>query len=256
MEFDDDLDMDENGLDAEEASELSDDLDMIDDLDAEEVSELSDDLDMIDDLDAEEVPELSDDVDMIDNLDTEAENELGDELDVLDAEDEVAEELSDFDLWKQQVTELDPDLDERTLEALYKDTDQRSYRESELVDLALHPDFVGQRSILVDRETGKAVKDENGEFVTCARNHKGSKTPDGIKQDVMGVHIREVKNYSSLNNLKQNIRKQAEDRWDVFGRDIDLLFVVAPNRFTVADANELQRFVEEELGARLEWQRK
>ena len=72
----------------------------------------------------------------------------------------------------------------------------------------------------------------------------------------MGVHIREVKNYSSLNNLKQNIRKQAEDRWDVFGRDIDLLFVVAPNRFTVADANELQRFVEEELGARLEWQRK
>ena len=167
------------------------------------------------------------------------------------------------DLTEEQTSELDsenlgdllPDLDEETMEALATAVGDRDWRQTELVDLARHPDYDGQRSILVDLETGEAVLDENGEFVDCARNTPGCQRPDGMLVSESDVVIREVKNYSDLANLKQNIKHQTEARYTAFGEGLDLTYVVAPN-FTVGEADELCRYVEDELGANLEWQLK
>ena len=73
--------------------------------------------------------------------------------------------------------------------------------------------------------------------------------------DENGVHLREVKDYHNVSNLKQNIKHQTEDRRGAFGDDVDLTYVVAPN-FTLEEAEELQDYVENKLGVDLEWQLK
>ena len=163
--------------------------------------------------------------------------------------------ISDYDLWKQEMDDLGAELTDDTLDALWEAPDNRSYQQAELVDIALHPDYDDQRSILVDAETGKAVQDELGNFVDCPRNTKGAQRPDGMLVDENGVHLREVKDYHNVNNLKQNIKHQTEDRRDAFGDDVDLTYVVSPN-FTLEEAEKLQDYVENKLGVDLEWQLK
>lgn len=163
--------------------------------------------------------------------------------------------IPDYDLWKQEMDDLGSKLTDDTLDALWEEPDNRSYRQAELVDIALHPDYEDQRSILVDAETGKAVQDEFGNFVDCSRNTKGAKRPDGMLVDENGVHLREVKVYRNVNNLKQNIKHQTEDRRNAFGDDVDLTYVVAPN-FTLEEAEKLQDYVENKLDVDLEWQLK
>ena len=170
------------------------------------------------------------------------------------AEDVPESPATDFDQWCQTMTEVNPDLSEEMLSALWEAPDHRSYQETELVDLYRNPDYEGQRSILVDTDTGKAVQDEFGEYVDCPWNTKGAQRPDGMMVDEYGVHLREAKDYHDLNNLKQNIRAQTEDRREAFGDDVDLTYVVAPN-FTIAEAEKLQAYTEK-LGVNLEWQLK
>lgn len=161
--------------------------------------------------------------------------------------------MEGFEEWCQTMEDLGAGLTEETLTALWEEPDQRDYIQTELVDTALHPDFEAQRSILTDRETGLAVKDEAGHFVDCPRNTKGAQRPDGMMVDDTGVHLREAKNYSNLNNLEQNIKHQTESRRSAFGEDVDLTYVVAPN-FTIEEAEKLQSYVEDKLGVNLEWQ--
>lgn len=227
MDFGDDFDICEYEVDAE----ICDNPEAVDI--AECISEEAD-VDQLSDLE-----DLGD----IDNLEF--------PLDVSNAD----ESLSDFDLWKLKMDDLGAELTDDTLDALWEEPNNRSYRQTELVDTALHPDYEDQRSILVDVETGKAVQDEFGNFVDCSRNIKGSQRPDGMLVDENGVHIREVKDYHNVNNLKQNIKHQTEDRRSAFGDDVDLTYVVAPN-FTLEEAEKLQDYVENKLGTDLEWQLK
>ena len=183
--------------------------------------------------------------------------DLGD-IDSLEIASDVSyadESISDFDLWKHEMDDLGMELTDDTLDALWEDPDNRSYQQTELVDIALHPDYENQRSIQVDTETGKAVQDEFGNFVDCSRNTKGSQRPDGMLVDENGVHLREVKDYHNVNTVKQNIKHQTEDRRNAFGGDVDLTYVVAPN-FTLKEAEELCNYVENGLGIDLEWQLK
>ena len=183
--------------------------------------------------------------------------DLGD-IDSLEITTDVShadESISDFDLWKHEMDDLGAELADDTLDALWEEPDNRSYRQDELVDIALHQDYEDQRSILVDAETGKAVQDEFGNFVDCSRSTKGSQRPDGMLVDENGVHLREVKDYHNINNLKQNIKHQTEDRRNAFSDDVDLTYVVAPN-FTLEEAEKLQDYVENKLGVDLDWQLK
>lgn len=165
------------------------------------------------------------------------------------------EPISDVNLWKLKMDDLGAELTDDTLDALREEPNNRSYQQAELVDIALHPDYEDQRSILVDLETGKAVQDKFGNFVNCSRKTKGSQRPDGMLVDENGVHLREVKDYHNINNLKQNIKRQTEDRRRAFGDDVDLTYIVAPN-FTLEEAEKLQNYVENILGTDLEWQLK
>lgn len=203
-------------------------------------------------------------VDIADCIPEEAEADQIDELedlgdiehseDTLDAS-HADEPMSDFDYWKDEMEDLGTELTDDTLQALWEKPDNRIYQQTELVDMALHRDYEGQRSILVDSETGKAIQDEFGNYVDCSRNTKGSQRPDGMLVDENGVHLREVKDYHNVNNLKQNIKHQTEERRSAFGNDVDLTYVVAPN-FSIGDAEKLQDYVENKLGVDLEWQLK
>lgn len=216
-----------------------------------------------DDVDAEicDNPEV---VDIADCIPGEAEvdqlsdlEDLGDidSLEITSDVSRVDDPISDFDFWKHEMKDLSAELPDDALVALWEEPDNRSYQQAELVDIALHPDYKDQRSILVDAETGKAVQDESGDFVDCSRNIKGSQRPDGMLVDENGIHLREVKDYHNVYNLKQNIKHQTEDRRRAFGDDVDLTYVVAPN-FTLEEAEKLQDYVENKLGVNLEWQLK
>ena len=173
----------------------------------------------------------------------------------LDVPADLQNEVESFESWSQEIHEAAPELTEETLAALWEAPENRSYAETELVDTALHPEYEAQRSILTDAETGQAVRDAENNFVDCPRNTKGSQRPDGMMVDDTGVHLREAKNYNDLNNLKQNIKHQTEDRRAAFGDDVNLTYVVSPN-FSIAEAEKLQNYVENKLGVNLEWQLK
>ena len=145
---------------------------------------------------------------------------------------------------------------DETISALAKDVGERNYMDTELIDLARHPEYEGQRSILTDLETGLAVRDENGDFVDCPRNTKGAQRPDGMYVDEFNEpHFREAKNYGDVGNLLNNIREQTETRKTGFGDDIDLTYVIDPSRLSVGDADKLVK-LEDELGINIEFQLK
>lgn len=132
---------------------------------------------------------------------------------------------------------------EQVLQALYTPAQDRTPRQSELADLARNTEYQGQKSFLVNDE---------GELVETTGRRKGTQIPDGFLKDEEGFHLREVKDYHDLSNLKQNISAQAAKRKAAFGEDADLTFVVASNDFTVEEAEKLHTFVDE-LGCKLEW---
>ena len=262
-----DMDNDDYDVSSDATDDDNDNIDVIDDYsgDTNVIDDCSDDNpDILDGLLGDEVADnLSDNTEEASISDFEAwsqdMNSLTPELNEMGISSElpesVMEGISDFEAWSQDMKDLAPELNEETLNALWEDPDTRSYQETELVDTALHPDFESQRSILVDTETGKAVQDEFGNFVDCPRNTKGSQRPDGMMVDDAGVHLREAKNYGNLYNLERNIKEQTEKRFEAFGENTDLTYVVAP-RFTIEEAEKLQDYVENKLGVNLEWQHK
>ena len=172
----------------------------------------------------------------------------------------VTEEMQDtdsedFSQFCRDMQAVSPDISEDTLQALWTNPAQRDYMQTELVDIARNPDYVPQRSLLTDPDTGLVVTDENGEFTECPRNTKGAQRPDGMYVDDTGVHLLESKNYHNLNNLMQNIREQTEKREAGFGSDVDITYSVAPN-FTIEEAERLHDYVENKLGHHLEFQLK
>lgn len=169
-----------------------------------------------------------------------------------DVESEIPEETDGYEDFCHAMLEQNSDLSEADLEALWTPAGERDYMQTELVDLLRHPEYEGQRSILTDLETGKAVMDENGEFVECPRNTKGAQRPDGMLVDDTGVHLREAKNYGDLHNLMDNIAEQTAKREAAWGSDVDITYVVEP-RFTIGEAEKLQAYVEDELGKNLEF---
>ena len=162
---------------------------------------------------------------------------------------ELAED-PDFQAWCQDLT---ADLDQATLEALWKGPDCRSPREVELVDAALHPEYESQMIFRTDAETGQALRDEVGEWVTDTRRSAGTQVPDGFYEDELGLHFREEKCYSNASNLMRNISDQTAARRAGFGDDVDITYVLAP-KFTVEEAERIQQYCEETLGVNLEWQ--
>lgn len=144
-------------------------------------------------------------------------------------------------------------LDDQTLQALWKDIQDRSPREVELVDAALHPEYESQK-IFLTNETGKAMQDEQGNWITETHRISGSQAPDGFFQDPEGVvHLREQKNYTNASNLMRNITEQTASRRAAFGDDVDITYTLAPN-FTVQQAEKIQAYCEDKLGVSIEWQ--
>lgn len=161
----------------------------------------------------------------------------------------LAEDL-EFQAWREGIT---ADLDQATLEALWKDVEFRSPREVELVDAALHPEYESQMIFRTDEVTGRALRDENGEWVTDIRRSAGTQVPDGFLEDDLGLHIREDKCYGSAANLMRNIEYQTAARRAAFGDNADITYVISP-KFTVEEADRIQQFCEDTLGVSLEWQ--
>lgn len=166
-----------------------------------------------------------------------------------------AEEMEETPDWKDSFLDAHPEFTEEMLECLDKSPTERTWQEVELADSLRHPEFQTQKSFLTDPETGEVLRDEDAEFIECARNTKGAQRPDGICIDDEGIHIREDKTYSDLTNLMHNICEQTQTRRTGFGDDVDLTYVVAPN-FTVEQADKLQAYLEEDLGVNLEFQLK
>ena len=145
------------------------------------------------------------------------------------------------------------ELDEATRIALAKNVLDRTPHEVELVDLARNPDYAGQRSFSVD-ENGKAVVNEIGEIVDVAYGGENTQRPDGYLYD--GVHhLREDKRYTDFGNLKRNIAEQCEKRVAALGEDAEITFVSAPT-LSIGEADQLQDYVQNELGQDLEFQLK
>jgi len=169
---------------------------------------------------------------------------------------EIESDIADdgFAQWSDTMTQLNPDMDEASLQALWEDPCSRTPHQVELADAVLHPEYETQLSFAID-ETGSALRDENGDWVEMPYGAKGSQRPDGFLEDTEGIHLREQKCYHDLGNLMHNIEAQTDDRREAFGEDVDLTYVVAPN-FTVEEAERLQRYCEEDLGVSLEWQLK
>ncbi len=201
----------------------------------------------------------------MDEMDEELDSTEAEELEEMEGEDILppeteelppADELDaitddpDFAEWCSQIT---ADLDQETLAALWKDVEDRTPREVELADAALHPDFESQKIFLTDDETGQALRDEEGNWLTAGRRLAGSQAPDGFLEDEEGIHLREQKNYTSAANLLRNIASQTADRRAAFGQDVDLTYILAPH-FTVEEAEKIQQYCENELGVSIEWQ--
>ena len=105
-----------------------------------------------DDVDAEicDNPEA---IDIADCIPAEAEvdklsdlEDLGniDSLEITSDVSPVDEPISDFELWKHEMDDLGAELTDDTLDALWEEPDNRSYQQTELVDIALHPDYEDQ----------------------------------------------------------------------------------------------------------------
>ena len=216
-----------------------------------EMASLEEDFGLIDD----ETASLEEDFGLIDNETASFEEDFG----LIDDETDPLEE--DFGLIADEtaVVENAPgpgrfnELDEATRIALAKNVLDRTPHEVELVDLARNPDYAGQRSFSVD-ENGKAVVNEIGEIVDAAYGGENTQRPDGYLYD--GVHhLREDKRYTDFGNLKRNITEQCEKRVAALGEDAEITFISAPT-LSIGEADQLQDYVQNELGQDLEFQLK
>ena len=141
-------------------------------------------------------------------------------------------------------------------EALHTPVKQRTPRQVELADLAVHGDYADQKSFETDPETGRVLRDEEGRPLEGSRGGRGTQRPDGYKIDEFGrVDLREQKDYTNVYNLIRNITRQTEKRRLGFGDDVQITFVVAVNQFSVGDAEKVAA-LEDALGIRIEWMTK
>lgn len=121
-------------------------------------------------------------------------------------------------------------IDETTIQQLMNAPDERTWRGLENIDALQHPDFDTQKSFISDGEDS---------YLETSYGTKDSQRPDEIRFSDNGIDIREAKNYSNVDSLIQNISKQAEDRHELFGKDLnDLTFVVSP-KFTLEECERL-----------------
>lgn len=169
------------------------------------------------------------------------------ELDDMAEEEEIRDIPQETELEEvQDLEEQESELSEELRTALLKSPLDRTWREAEMVDIYRHPKYEAQAAFATDPDTGEALRDENGDLVRCSRRTPGAQVPDGFYEDEEGIHIREAKDGENLEELKADITKQAIDRWQAFGDDIDLVFAVSPH-FTVAEAENLQRYCSDYL---------
>lgn len=170
-------------------------------------------------------------------------------------EKEIREEISE----SAEAEELEEELEEMELSeleiALLKSPEQRNWRETELVDIYRHPKYQAQLAFATDPDTGEALRDENGDWVHCARNTLGAQVPDGFYEDEFGIHIREAKDVGTMEDLIGYMTNQTLKRREAFGEDIDLVFAISP-RFSVREAEKIQAFANKYLGVEVDYQLK
>lgn len=143
--------------------------------------------------------------------------------------EEVAE-INDFSDESLISHYRDIGIDEMTIQQLMNAPDDRTWRGLENIDALQHPDFDTQKSFISDGEDG---------YLETSYGTKDSQRPDEIRFSEKGIDIREAKNYSNVDSLIQNITKQATDRYELFGEDLnDLTFVVSP-KFTLEECERL-----------------
>lgn len=136
-------------------------------------------------------------------------------------------------------------LSDKTKEALGTPVEDRTWVQTERADAARHPEYETQKSF---------TKDNEGNIVEANHGQKGSHRPDGIRTKDDGTYdIREDKDYHNKDSLMQNMANQAADRFEFFGEDTELTFAIAANEFTVEEAAQIQDYVENELGANVDW---
>lgn len=155
--------------------------------------------------------------------------------DIDDFSEETDDNVSDYetDFNAELITSEyhDMGIDDLTIEQLFKSPDQRTWRGCENVDALQHPDYSTQTSF---------GKSETGDYEEVEYGTKGSQRPDEIRVTDEGIDIREVKNWSDADSLVRNIREQAEDRYELFGDDLnDLTFVVSP-KFSLEECDKLE----------------
>ncbi len=152
----------------------------------------------------------------------------------------------DFTEWKESIQEKNPQIDDKTAQAIWTAPNQRTWRQTELNNYALHPDYEQQVSFKMDPKTGQAVEVPYGT--------KGSQRPDGIiRNDGKVEAIIEDKNYKNADSLIQNIKKQTEARRELFGDDVKMSYVLSP-KFTCEEAEKIQQVCEGELGVEIEYE--
>ena len=144
-----------------------------------------------------------------------------------------------YDIYDAEIDETDMDATEQDTDDITTATailqfmeapDCRSWKDCEILDALQHPDFEVQKSYISDEDDG---------FCETAYGTKNSQRPDEIRFTEDGIDIREVKNYSSVSSLIQNISKQADTRHGLFGNELnDLTFVVSP-KFTLEECDRI-----------------
>lgn len=124
---------------------------------------------------------------------------------------------------------------------------KRTWRQTELIDKIYHGQYETQNVYIKNPETGKVERLFQGKRVA------GSQAPDSIRFEGSNIYIREIKNYTNMNNLIQNIKQQTQKRRELFGSNLkELTFVVEPNQFTLGEAKCLYEHCKS-TGVNLEW---
>ena len=136
--------------------------------------------------------------------------------DIDDYNEEMDDKVRDFETDFITSEYHDMGIDDSTIEQLFKSPDQRTWRGCENVDALQHPDYNTQISF---------GKSETGDYEEVEYGTKGSQRPDEIRFTDEGIDIREVKNWSDADALARNIREQAEDRYELFGEDLNDLSI-------------------------------
>ena len=170
---------------------------------------------------------------------------------------EQEEESAVIDLGK--LPELEESEDESIIEAyrdtMEKDPERRSWRDAEHISdyfaMMDDADYKSQQIFLRD-ENGKALQDENGNYILGNRREKGSIVTDHVAYDDDGkVRIIEDKYYTNADALIRNIREQTRSRREAFGEDVSITYRLLPNHsregaYTFESIDKIQAACEEE----------